>query len=196
MTTVTNVGQPGSNAKAILMDQVRDSYGRVVYTHKTQEKMADMLASWVSKLKLAELLLVALTTGSTLSVVLGSGPIFEIASAILASLTLLIYLIQIRFDHEGRAQEHRRSAKQLWLIREQYLGLICDLKADTIDITSARNLRDQLAEKLGELYQNAPDTNAAAYNAAQYALKKAEELTFSDAELDALLPTTARKKTP
>ena len=53
--------------------------------------------------------------------------------------------------------------------------------------------RDELQKKLGNIYKGCPRTNSKAYEAAQKALKENEELTFSDEEIDKLLPTRIRK---
>ena len=46
----------------LLEAQIRECYGRVVWTHKTQEKCSDILAKRNSRIKLAQIVLSALTT--------------------------------------------------------------------------------------------------------------------------------------
>lgn len=53
--------------------------------------------------------------------------------------------------------------------------------------------RDNLQAKLAAIYKGASQTTAAAYADAQDALKNREDLTFSDRELDLLLPASLRK---
>ena len=55
------------------------------------------------------------------------------------------------------------------------------------------NRRDALLENLHGVYSEAPSTNNPAYKKAQEALQQREEMTFSDAEIDALLPSELRK---
>ena len=50
-----------------------------------------------------------------------------------------------------------------------------------------------LQVKLSKTYKGSPRTFYAAYAKAQTALKQNEELTFSDAEIDAFLPVPLRK---
>jgi len=75
-----------------LLDNVRESFGRVVYTHKAHEKMADRLSQKVRLLKWAELILIVVTTGSTINVLFGGGRTYEITSAILASVVYQNFL--------------------------------------------------------------------------------------------------------
>ena len=45
-----------------LESQVREIYGRVIYTHKTQEKCADIALARLQTIKLTQIILSALTT--------------------------------------------------------------------------------------------------------------------------------------
>lgn len=51
-----------------------------------------------------------------------------------------------------------------------------------------------LQQQTATIYEKAPRTTSKAYTAAQKALKFNEELTFSDEEIDLLLPKTLQKK--
>jgi hypothetical protein len=46
------------------------------------------------------------------------------------------------------------------------------------------------------VYSGAPSTNYKAYTQAQKALKELEDMTFSDDEIDAFLPTELKRKQP
>lgn len=180
-------------SESTLIDSIRESFGRVVYTHKTHEKAVDHLTSRVTFFKWAELVLIVLTTGSTINVLLGAGATYEITSAILASFTLLVSIYQFRFNPEQLIQAHRTCAKKLWFVREKYIALISDICDNAIDSTTARQKRDALAQEVYSIYENAPDTNSKAYDAARDALKANEEMTFSDREIDEFLPVSMRK---
>ena len=53
--------------------------------------------------------------------------------------------------------------------------------------------RDELQERTWEVYSNSPRTNAKSYKAAQKALKSEEEQTFSEDEIDIMLPNSIRR---
>ena len=53
--------------------------------------------------------------------------------------------------------------------------------------------RDALQARLAAIYKGAPQTDAKAYAKAQEALKRDEDYTFSDGEIDRFLPTSLRK---
>ena len=73
------------------------------------------------------------------------------------------------------------------------MSLLTDLAAHDADLAHIREERDRLQEALKNAYQGAPRTITKAYKLAQEALKINEELTFSDAEIDNLLPEALRK---
>lgn len=94
------------------------------------------------------------------------------------------------FDPGATAQKHRDAAANLWPVRESYLSLLTDLRTGAIDAPEAMRRRDDLQARLALLYKAAPQTNGKAYGDAQEALKHREDLTFSDAEIDAFLPAS------
>ena len=53
--------------------------------------------------------------------------------------------------------------------------------------------RDVLMTDLHVVYSNSPTTSPQAYREAQKALKQNEDMTFSDAEIDAFLPTELKR---
>ena len=96
-------------------------------------------------------------------------------------------------DSCTNAQKHRQAAADLWLIREKYLAFITDLRVGKESLERITARRDALIENLHGVYSGAPSTTDRAYKKAQAALQQYEEMTFSDAEIDALLPSEIRK---
>lgn len=182
-----------ADPRALIEAQVRECYGRVVYTHKTHEKCADILLGRLSAIKVWQIVLSAITTAGFLAAILGTGPIGAIVGIVVSTALLALNTYTKSYDLGALAQKHRQAAADLWLIREEYLALITDLRIreDAIDTVVAR--RDTLLKKLHEAYSGAPSTNYAAYRKAQKALKEQEEMTFSDDEIDAFLPQAFRK---
>ena len=97
------------------------------------------------------------------------------------------------YDLGELAQKHRQAGSDLWLIREQYLSLLVDLRMREKPVEALREQRDNLVQQLHEVYRGAPSTNDAAYRKAQEALQKLEDMTFSDAEIDAFVPKELKR---
>lgn len=172
-------------------DQIRECFGRVVYTHKTHERMADRCARSLWIFKWAQITLSALTSAGAIAAVVQDGTFFKIITAALSFLTLLVAAYLKNFDPGATAQQHRDAAAKLWNIRECYQSLLTDLPK--LPYNKAVERRDELQAMLAALYVNAPQTNGKAYEEAQNRLQNMEDLTFSDEELDCFLPLSLKR---
>ena len=113
--------------KQVLEGQLRELYGRVVYSHKTHEKCADILLFWLSIIKWCQIILSALSASGYVSTLLGAGAVGSIVGTIFSALLLALNLYTKDHDLSEMASKHRRAANDIWLIREKYLSLIADL---------------------------------------------------------------------
>lgn len=172
-------------------DQIRECFGRVVYTHKTHERMADRCVRSLWVVKWAQIILSAFTSAGAIAAVVQDGFIVKILTAALSFLTLLLAAYLKNFDPGGNAQKHRDAAAKLWNIRECYQSLLTDLPKLPYDKAVER--RDELQAMLAALYVSAPQTNEKAYEEAQHRLQNMEDLTFFDDELDCFLPLSLKR---
>ncbi len=179
--------------KKILESQIREIYGRVVYTHKTHEKCADVLKDRSDILKLAEILLSAATTTSILVVLLGDGKIFQFIAALCSTILLGLTLYSKDFNLLAIAEKHKQAALNILEIREKLFSLLVDIHIDNKKVEELQQLRDDLNEQLVNTYRGAPKTINKAYQIASEALQKNEEFTFSDTEIDKFLPERLRR---
>lgn len=183
-----------SQNNIMLESQLRELYGRAVWTHKTQEKCADILKRRNHNLKVIQIVLSALTTTGILVTIFGENFVVGIIAAVFSAILFTMNAYFQKYDLGEIAQKHSEAASDIWNVREQYLSLLTDLKSNNIDIPEIRDKRDKLQTELFNIYKGAPRTISKAYNEATKALKKDEELTFLDNEIDNLLPTELRKK--
>ena len=192
METHSQTDDP-TEAQLILEGQLRELYGRAVYSHKTHEKCADILLSCLSRIKLCQIILSAISASGFVSTFFGAGTIGSIIGTIFSAILLAVNLYTKDKDLGELASNHRHAANNIWLIREKYLSLIADLAIGGKALKVLQQERDALAEDLHAIYSTVPSTNSRAYAKAQEALKRNEEMTFSDEEIDAFLPTQLRK---
>lgn len=174
-----------------LEDQIRECFGRVVYTHKTHERMADHCAKKLNRYKAGQIILTALTSTSAVGVVVTNKAWLEIATVLVSFLTLFVSTYLKNFDLGSTAQKHRDAAAKLWNVRECYLSLLTDLP--TLDRKAAVERRDELQTMLAALYQSAPQTDGKAYTETQKRLKEMEDMTFSADEIDCFLPLSLKR---
>jgi hypothetical protein len=166
-------------------------YGRAAYTHKTHQKMADGYIARYKLIKLVEIVLSAATTTSLLVALFGKS---EVATAVGAVLSAILAGCAMYFKEASlgeQAQLHTEVGAKLWGAREALLSLLVDLQ-DGRPVEEVRKQRDRLNAELEDIYKAAPRTNSKAYGEAQEALKNAEELFFTDEELNKMLPKQLR----
>lgn len=180
-----------------LQAQIRELFGRTVYSHKTHEKCADICLDRLGRIKLTQIILSALTTGGIITVLLGdpsTSKIAAIISALLSTLLLALNAYTKDVDPGSMSQRHKEAAAALWGVRESYLSLLTDMHSGVTSPDDARTLRDDLQTKLAAIYESAPRTTSKGYKLASAALKVREDLTFSDQEIDQFLPGPLRSK--
>ena len=176
-----------------LESQIRECYGRVIWTHKTHEKCADILLRRHGRIKIAQIALSAVSTTGILIAVFGNIYWVGIASASITALLFGLNTYTKDYDLGEIAQKHSSTASILWDIREKYLSLLTDIKANIYPIEKIKEKRDELQEELFNVYKGSTRTISKAYKEASKALKFKEDMTFSDKEIDMLLPKELRK---
>lgn len=180
-------------SRSILEGQLRECYGRVVYSHKTHEKCADILLSRLARIKLWQIILSAITAAGFLGAIFGAGQIGAVLGMIVSTALLVLNSYTKNYDLGELAQKHKQAANDLWIVREKFLSLLVDLAMKQKPLEALQQQRDELFEQLHTVYSGAPSTTFQAYKKAQEALKKLEEMTFTDEEIDAFLPKELRR---
>lgn len=183
-----------AKAHALVEAQLRECYGRVVYSHKTHEKCADILLSRLSWIKLWQIILSSITTAGFIGVILGAGTVGAVVGAVVATTLLVLNAYTKNYDLGELAQKHRQAAAELWMLREKYLALITDLRAGASTLEELTKRRDDILDDLHAVYTGAPSTTFKAYKKAQEAIQEYDEMSFSDEEIDKLLPDALKKR--
>lgn len=182
-----------TESRRVLEGQLRECYGRVVYSHKTHEKCADILLSRLSAIKLWQIILSAVTTGGFIAAVFGAGKVGAAVGMVVSTALLVLNAYTKNYDLGELAQKHKQAANDLWIAREKYLSLLVDIRMKEKTLESLQKQRDELVEQLHSVYSGAPSTTFQAYKRAQDALKTFEDMTFSDTEIDAFLPQELKR---
>lgn len=181
-----------SEQEKFLEAQIREVFGRVVYTHKTHEKCADILKKRSDCFKSFDIIISALTTTSILVVLFKDGVYYQCLAALFSTLLLALNLYSKDFNLLAIAEKHKRAALDILEIREKLFSLLIDIRIGNKGIGLLQQERDDLNEQLVNIYRGAPKTINKAYRIASKALQENEEFTFSDKEIDMLLPHKLR----
>jgi hypothetical protein len=178
-----------------ILATARELYGRVVYSHKTHEQEREI---WAAKACTMNRINILLTSITTMFAVVSAAirPTWAlILTALFAAATVAFALYQSGFDPVGKENQHRVTAKELLWIREQLLLLITQCHMSDVNTKHLEHALEVATREVTAVYKFAPNTSPKAYAAADGMIKRGH-FTFSDDEIDNMLPTDLRKKQP
>jgi hypothetical protein len=186
-----------ANPSEPFVDGLRDTYGRLSFTHKTQEKMAEIESRREIVFKIANLIVIVLTLAAVIADLASNDdePLsvaikaFTIAAA---SIALIFAFVQLNFEPGKQAEKYRTSAKLFLGLRDQYGSLIADASSG-VPVGELRARRDALEERMRQIDENAPQTTAKAYSKACEAIANSEGITLSDEDIRRIFPETLRR---
>jgi hypothetical protein len=175
----------------ILESQIREAYGKVVYSQTCQDKKYHSLIQMNDRVKMAQIVLSALTTGGFIAAVALDEMIAGIVGALFSTMLLILNAYMKNFEPIAKADKHKEASDILWKIKEEYVSLLTDF--ETLSQDDIKSKRDNLQARVHEVYTKYPKTDLKSYLEAQKALKTEEEQTFSEQEIDVMLPNSIRR---
>lgn len=184
------INSQGSREK--LKSQILNSYGKLSYTLTSHEKEIQYLINTEKNLKILQIILSAVSTGSIVSVLFGQGLVATKIASVLSLSLLILNSFTIKFDFLSDINRHKKSSNKLWILREEYLSLLTDF--DDLNLRDIREKRDIILQRTHEIYSESPRTSRSSYRKTQKALKVEEEQFFTNEEINQLLPPSLRNK--
>lgn len=176
-----------------ILSQVKETFGKLVYSYTTHLKAAHILQKKNNILKWMLIIITAISTGGLLGIISQINSILlEVITAFLSTISFALTTFQKSASFESQIISHIQFSNKLWKLREEYISFLTDFS--TLDDDTIIKKRNYLIEKLGEAYANEPLTNTKAYQMARIALKNDEEQFFSEDEINLMLPKHLRNK--
>lgn len=172
----------------ILEDSARDMFARAVWSHKIQEKQADIYQSQYKWMETLSIACASMTSVGILSTIFADQLWIKIASAILSFVTVFITAYFKAFDLSKLTKAHKETANKLLIIRNEIMGLLMSIKLKEKSVSELEERYNVLMDKANEIYKDAPQTTDKAVKAAKKALQVTEDNTFSVEEIDSYLP--------
>lgn len=179
-----------------------DRFGKMIWTHKIQEKQADIYMGKSKWLKTKMAFWTVLTTTSAIMVainqilqVLNCEWAGNIITALFAGISSYYVLRYKDESYESKAKENKNYAAKCRLIRNEYESLLTDIKSDRVTNLDEIAMRRDILEKdedtlfSGEI---APHTSLEAYKEAEKALKQNKEAISEQDELASIIPENLR----
>ena len=182
------------NDYTALEDLVRTQYANVFWSHKIQEKQAEIyearhkLFSWIN------IISASLTSAGIISIVFVDQFWIKLVSAIVSFITTTISALLATFDYKSLAKSNKTTATKLVCYRNDLLLLLGKIESQKDPSKELFNEFELLQNSIHETYQNAPNTTARAVKKAGKAISENGDGTYSDDESDRLLPDTLKRR--
>lgn len=175
----------------ILLDEVRQTFASVVWTHKIQEKQADIYAIQYKWLETINVIAAAATSCGIITTIFIDKMVAKIITACLSFCALAITAYFKSFDLKNMENRHRIAANEFVVIRDHLLHIITELHMHK-DIDEITEKYEEVIKDLDDAFLNAPSTTTKAAHIAAKALNENNEYTYTDEEIDHFLPSHLR----
>ena len=177
----------------VLEDAVRDSYGGVVWTHKIQEKQADICAVKFKKMETVNIVAASLTSAGIIAIIFTDPLWLKLISAIVSFATVYITAYYKSFDLQKLVASHKATANKIIAVRDKYKVLLTEIKLQSDSVENLLTKYNALVKETNGIYLEAPTTTDKAVEMAREALKVKKDNTFTDEEIDSFLPQSLRR---
>lgn len=177
----------------IIEDMTRDLFVRAVWSHKIQEKQADIYQSRYKWMETVNIICASLTSVGILSTIFTNELWIKIVSAFLSFVTVFLTVYFKTFDLTKLTKIHKEAANKLLIVRNEITGLLMSIKLKEKTVSELEDLYNKLQYKANEIYKDAPQTTNKAVKLAKEALQVTGDNTFSVEEIDSYLPAALRK---
>ncbi len=154
--------------------QIRDEYGKLVYTYTCHNKEAQIINNRTKMLKIVKLSLSGLSTAGFIGAVFSNAKIVSVLGTVISTALFVITSILNEENMACSIASHNNTANQLWLVRENYVSLLSQF--DNLSTEEIVKKRDELLLQTNKIYKNSPQTSSKAYEKAQEALMNCPRL--------------------
>lgn len=180
------------NEYQMLLDLVRQTFAGVVWTHKIQEKQADIYNERCELIETVNIAVVSITACGLVSLLFTDQFWVKIGTSFLSLMTIAISVYDKTFNLRDLGARHKIAANKLISVRNELLQIIADLHVHQESVETINSRYQKIAVKLNTVYSEIPTTTTKAVKRASEALKTNEEFTYSEEEIDRFLPPTLR----
>lgn len=179
---------------AVLEDVVRQTFATVVWSHKIQEKQADIEANIYHWMEVANIFCASLTSAGVISSIFTDKVWLKIITALISFVTVFCGAYFKSFKVQDTIAKHRATAHKLVAIRNKLVALLADIRLQNGNAAILSDTHKALMNELHVVYAEAPATTDSAVKKASEALIDKQDYTFSDEEIDRFLPAQLRKE--
>lgn len=178
----------------ILLDVVRQSFASVVWTHKIQEKQADIYSERKNFFETINIIVATLTSCGVTSIVVNKDTsVLKLITFVLSFITVAITAYFKNVDLKSLQKQHKDAANNFIVVRNELLQVITDIYMRNEEVKSLNDRYKSIMERLNKLYISAPIVSERAVERAANAFAKEKGYSYKEEEIDRFLPPKLRK---
>ena len=172
---------------------VRNQFAAVVWSHKIQEKQADIYAEQYKYYEIARLVASSCSAAGIVCLFYTDALLAKIISVVLSFISIYISAFFKSFNLLTLVDQHKKVANAILELRDKYIKLLLDVNVGLKPYNELECEFENLEERKHILYKEAPTTTDEAVERARKALKVNQDNSFDDKEIDSMLPAQLRK---
>ena len=180
----------------VLEDCVRNAFGRVMWSHKIQEKQADILAHYSLAMTLTNITLSAATSVGLFSIMFVDRFWLKLASTLASFVSTAIIWLPKELDLPDRIKTHRKAAVDYLSVKDRLQNLLMKIRSRTVPFERLEEEFSRLNESIIYINAQAPQTTDRAVRRASRALNAENDDNITNKEIDNGLPPSLRKGNP
>jgi hypothetical protein len=182
------------NAYYILESSVRETFASVDWSHKIQEKQADICSTKFKIMETAKIFAASMTSIGIVSLIFTDDLWLKVISAILSFVSVFVSAFFKSFDLQTMVSQHKSAANNLLAIRNELKLIILQIHLKNLEVAALYKKYEDTVHQLDKIYADAPNTSDKAVALARVALHVTKDNTFSDEEINSFLPEKLRKE--
>lgn len=177
----------------VLEDCVRNVFGRVMWSHKIQEKQADIQAHCSLVMTVANVMLSAAASVGLLSIIFVDQFWLKLASTLASFVSTAVIGLSKELDLPDRIITHRKAAVDYLAVKDRLQNLLMKIRSQTVPLERLEEEFSRLNESVNYINARAPQTTDRAVHRASRALKMKNDDNITNKEIDNGLPPSLRK---
>lgn len=141
-----------------LEDCTRNIFGRVMWSHKIQEKQADIYLFKSKRLTICSIVLSSIVSGGLVAALFIDPFWLKLVSTLMSCISTILIAVIKRFDFEKLIQNHREFATRYLAVKDQLMLLLYQIRLHDKDRDFLEEELRSLVSKVSEINSIAPQT--------------------------------------
>lgn len=178
----------------LIEDVARNIYGRVMWSHKIQEKQCDICTRKFTIINIANIVCSALTSAGIVATIFHNPLWLKIISALVSFIATLCVLLIKNLNYSDRIKQHKKAAIEYLAVKDRLLLFLLKMRSRKVNLNDLVSELCEIVDSVKAINARAPMTTDLAVKKASKALKVMKDDDITDEEINAGLPPALRSR--